>query len=106
MARYIDADKLTNKMFPIGLVDNGNYTINAKAVKAAIDRTPTADVMPKSETAREIFDEIEKIIDEKYNHYIFGNNDLDDLEHEAIINYSDDLSSSFDELKKKYTEGQ
>ena len=86
MARYIDADKLINKMFPIGLVDNGKYTINAKAVKVAIDQTPTADVVPKRDTyyieegkppvlietsenrrskiAREIFEEIEKAHDE------------------------------------------
>lgn len=44
MARYIDADKLIKKIFPIGMVDDGNYTINAKAVKVAIDKTPTVDV--------------------------------------------------------------
>lgn len=42
--RCIDADKLTDKIFPMGLVDGGRYTINAKAVKYAIDQTPTADV--------------------------------------------------------------
>jgi hypothetical protein len=47
--RYIDADKLIDKIFPIGLIDDGNYTINAKAVKIAIDKMPTADVVPKSE---------------------------------------------------------
>ena len=45
MPRYIDADKLTDKIFPMGLVDDGRYTINAKAVKYAIDQTPTADVV-------------------------------------------------------------
>jgi hypothetical protein len=45
MPRYIDAEKLIKTIFPIGLVDNGKYTINAKAVKVAIDRTPTADVV-------------------------------------------------------------
>lgn len=82
------------------------YFWGAYAIFEKVEQGKGADVVPKSEVAREIFDEIEKIIDEKYNHYIFGNNYLDDLEHEAIINYSDDLSSSFDELKKKYTEGQ
>ena len=47
--RYIDADKLIDKIFPIGLIDDGNYTINAKAVKIAIDKMPTAEVVPKSE---------------------------------------------------------
>lgn len=45
MPRYIDADKLTDKIFPMGLVDDGRYTINAKAVKYAIDQTPTADAV-------------------------------------------------------------
>ena len=47
MARYIDADKLIDKIFPFGLVHDGKYTINAKAVKLAIDQMPTADVAPK-----------------------------------------------------------
>jgi hypothetical protein len=47
MARYIDADALIKKMFPLGIGD-GMYTINAKAVKFAIDKIPTADVVPKS----------------------------------------------------------
>ena len=62
----------------------------------------TADVVPKSEVEK-IFEEIEKIIDEKYNHYVFGDNDLDSIEQDAIINFSDDLSDCFAELKKKYT---
>lgn len=45
MARYIDADMLIKKIFPIGLVDDGKYNINAKAVKVAIDNAPTADVV-------------------------------------------------------------
>jgi hypothetical protein len=45
MPRYIDANKLLKKIFPIGMVDDGRYTINAKAVKHAIDQTPTADVV-------------------------------------------------------------
>lgn len=49
MARYIDADKLIKTLFPIGLIDDGKYTINAKAVKYAIDNTPTADVVPREE---------------------------------------------------------
>lgn len=57
-----------------------------------------------SDVAEEIFAEIEKIIDMHYNNHIFGNNDLDDLEHDAIINFSDDITCDIDELKKKYTE--
>lgn len=50
--RYIDADKLIKTLFPIGLIDDGKYTINAKAVKYAVDNTPTADVVPKGECAK------------------------------------------------------
>lgn len=44
MPRYIDADALKEKIFPIGMVADGNYGINAKAIKVAIDNQPTADV--------------------------------------------------------------
>ena len=45
MPRYSDAEKVIKKIFPVGLVDGGKYTINAKAVKCAIDSIPTADVV-------------------------------------------------------------
>lgn len=88
MARYIDAEKLINKMFPIGLVDNGNYTINAKTVKVAIDQTPTADVSPKSEVAREIFEGVDSLLDLVC--HMIG------IEILSFPQYT--------ELKKKYTE--
>ena len=44
MARYIDADALIKRIYPIGIGD-GMYVINAKAVKFAIDTQPTADVL-------------------------------------------------------------
>lgn len=58
--RYIDADALIKKIYPMGIGD-GKYTINAKAVKLAIDNTPTADVVPKSEVDlyRKQIDELE-----------------------------------------------
>ena len=46
--RYIDADALIKKIYPMGIGD-GKYTINAKAVKLAIDNIPTSDVVPRSE---------------------------------------------------------
>lgn len=74
MSRYIDADKLINKIFPIGMVHDGQYTINAKAIKIAIDKTPTADVVPRAgvdELAKQhhdlivekdrLFDEVERL---------------------------------------------
>ena len=52
MPRYIDADALIKKIFTLGMVGDGMYAINAKAVKFAIDNTPTADVAPNSEVER------------------------------------------------------
>lgn len=61
----------------------------------------------KTELAKEIFEEIEKIIDEKYNRFIFKDQPYDsDEEIDAIINYSDSVSYAIAELKKKYTEGE
>ena len=45
MARYIDADLLIKKIFPLGMIDDGNFPVNAKAVKVTIDKLPTADVV-------------------------------------------------------------
>ena len=43
MAEYIDKQELLKYLFPIGLVDEGNYSINTKAVRKAIDRMPTVN---------------------------------------------------------------
>lgn len=91
MARYIDADKLIehlkDEIKACELVFNGRA--NGKSVaygtelglKSAIsfaETLATADVAPKSEVAREIFEEIDKTV--------FADMDF------------------FKELKKKYTE--
>ena len=44
MPRYIDAEALHKKIYPLDLVDKRNYSINAKAVEKAIFEMPTADV--------------------------------------------------------------
>ena len=49
MARYIDADELYKKIFPLDVVDKRRYSINAKAVAEAIVDMPTADVAPRAE---------------------------------------------------------
>jgi hypothetical protein len=104
--RYIDADALIKKIYPIGIGD-GKYTINAKAVKLAIDNAPTADVVPKSEVdemkiilatyglqdrirlAMEIFEEIDGITD------LFAKGLIGELE----------MYDKLAELKKKYIGG-
>lgn len=85
--RYIDADKLIKKIFPIGLIDDGNYTINAKAVKIAIDKMPTADVVPTSEVEK-IFGEIERTF------------------NAVLVGDISDILKVLATLKKKYTEGE
>ena len=45
MAEYIERDALIKKLFPYGMPDNGNYGINAKAVRVAVERAPAADVV-------------------------------------------------------------
>lgn len=54
-------------------------------------------------SAAEIIEEIEEIIDKHYNNHIFGNNDLEDEEHEAIMNFSNDITYDIMKLKEKYT---
>jgi hypothetical protein len=113
MARYIDADALYKKLYPLDLADKRKYTINAKAVADAIANIPTADVVPKSEfnktiaewaylhadvlnklenakaeVAREIFEEIEKLL------YIGV------VEHVSCIDAY--VKKGYAELKKKY----
>jgi hypothetical protein len=42
--KYIEVDALIKKLYPLGMGD-GNYGINAKAVRVAIDSMATADVV-------------------------------------------------------------
>ena len=45
MKEYIERKALIDKIFPIGMIDDGRYAIPAKAVKTAIDNAPAADVV-------------------------------------------------------------
>lgn len=56
--------------------------------------------------ALEVIGEIEKIIDKHYNRHIFGVEELSDVEQEAVMNFSDDVTYDIAELKKKYTESE
>ena len=86
MPRYIDCEKACAE------VDKGDLLVgnNAEFAKEIINRTPTADVAPKSEVAREIFEEIEA--------YMI---DLVDITNTA---YKEIGTATFAELKKKFTE--
>jgi hypothetical protein len=99
--RYIDADALIKKIYPMGIGD-GKYTINAKAVKLAIDNTPSADVVPKSEVEK-IFEEIERFL---YMHFRFCKEEIgnDDAKYfEGRLELNTQIQNFIAELKKKYT---
>ena len=48
MVEYIEREALLKKMFPYGMMNDGNYGINAKAAKIAIEKMPAADVVEVS----------------------------------------------------------
>lgn len=87
MARYIDADKI-----PYYLDTSEEAPIEGRqiAFKSDIEKIPTADVAPRAEVAREIFEEIEE---NAIEHDMFGRTLL-------FIG-----QGTLDELKKKYAEG-
>ena len=95
MARYIDADKLKEhiKNYGNGAIADGHYALDPVddivAIAGIVDFMPTADVVPKSEVAREIILDVDTLI------CCHANGDIDDK----------NLYILFDELKKKYTEG-
>lgn len=91
--RYIDADALIKKIYPMGIGD-GKYTINAQAVKFAIDNAPTADVVPKIEV--EIWKETTEKCEEAYEAW----HRTAELNAQRII----ELETEKDALIKNYSE--
>ena len=95
--RYIDADFLIEQLQP---AKNSVWNKNdhSKSMSEMIEdfctelkNAPTADVVPKSEVAREIFEEIEKlVVSRKLRNGLIG----------------DLLESDIAELKNKYTENE
>ena len=90
MARYIDADALIEEIKRVYCADCNNYNeIRCRACGTddalrMLEDAPTEDVVPKGEVERDIFEEIEKIIDYSYPYHIIAR---------------------LDKLKKKYTGG-
>lgn len=61
MARYIDADNI--KLKGIAFLDeNLDFLVSLSDVRKSLQMTPTADVAPRAEVAREIFEEMKKEI--------------------------------------------
>ena len=87
MARYYDCEDLIS--FVKRYTPNINGETTLECVERAIREAPTADVAPKSEVAREIFEEIEFDI----HQLMFEREERRAIAIEGVIV----------ELKKKYT---
>ena len=85
MARYIDADALLEKM---------KKTNRYFDVKFDIEEMPTANVAPRADVAREIFEEIEKLL---CLHY-----DAEEYADYPSPHYEANLKKDIADLKKKY----
>ena len=92
MARYIGIDKAISMMIQmcVDIVGHGITQVDAVWIATMLEGASVEDVSPKSEVAREIFEEIESTISP-----MLGLED--DKEYVAI------LGTTFAELKKKYT---
>lgn len=55
----------------------------------------------KAEAYKECIEKVSNIITEIYNKHIFGDNDLEAEEKDAIINFSDDVTYAIDNLLKE-----
>ncbi len=90
---YIDTEAFKQK-----LIEKGFFPA---IVQRALEEMPSEDVAPKSEVAREIFEEIEKIIDNNTYKSYLPNSSLWCKEYR-----SNQIIVELAELKKKYTEGE
>ena len=101
MARYIDADKLIE--FITKGLNNPDKTkafgYDAIEILTEIEYTPTADVAPKSEVAREIFEEIELKLSANRSGELLSDG-------KWFVCFDIQLAEEIAELKKKYTEGE
>lgn len=101
MARYVECEMACDE------IDKGDLLVgnNADFAKEIIYRTPTADVAPRSEVAREIFEEIEKYLQEKKRVLSMFKVAEDDF-YEGELHALERFGGFLAELKQKYTEEQ
>ncbi len=115
MARYIDADALASKIKIIGDYCTENSKTPCMSVFLAfaecIAEAPAADVVSKSEVAREIFEEIEKEIKKSLEEH--KNKKLQFNIDDALFHLYHGITASqmgmldfIAELKRKYMEGE
>ena len=78
-----------------------------KSILRIIDEQPTSDVAPKSEVAREIFEEIEKAFIKYYEKRVtYSDSTLLYHIREAVGFSLNEMFTEIAELKKRYTEEQ
>jgi hypothetical protein len=77
---------------------NGNFVFTANWIMEIVDNLPTADVVPKSEVAIEIIQDIAKACAPHDHH-------LNSLDFEiGYITAMNQVIAQLEEIKKKYTE--
>lgn len=76
-------------------------TINMNAFGLGVKREKERADQIKSKAIKELAKKTNEMITEIYNKHIFGNNDLEAEEKDAIINFSDDVVIGFDNLVKE-----
>lgn len=98
MTRYIDAEACIKEVRLVGGRDNGFW--ETSDVVNLICRQHTADVAPRAEVAREIFEGVKALLKKNKcrTYYING---VEVSEH-----FHTNLEKDLAELKKKYTEGK
>lgn len=105
MARYIDADKLIQRLEREVESCKDPSKGSALGFKMAISIAQTfrreEDIAPRAEVAREVIEEIEAIINSRYDQHVFSR-DLEDTEAEAVMDFQTDLYFDIRKLKKKY----
>ena len=95
MARYIDADKYVEyleKEICSKCIDEVCGACGLDSARWIAEEFPTADVAPRAEVAREIFEELEK--------YMMNSVDVTHTAYKTIG------TATFAILKKKYVEGE
>lgn len=108
MARYIDVEKI--KLTANTMVDDsGEVYVALSDVRKSIALTPTADVAPRAEVAREIFREICAEIFEMFPLKVFhliGGAYVGESFESGKERALHDVLNCIAELEKKYTEGK
>lgn len=98
-------EKQIEEMANVMVDENNKEVVNALSMvfASSAEVLYNAGYRKAEDIAREIFAEIDKIIDKHYNKHIFYS-DLEDTEKEAVMDFSGDVTYDIDKLKEKYAE--